>query len=279
MTGYKNHMTSERSWPYWLIGGFGLFSVAVYVVKPGSQYVLKVNPGSEFVLKAFTDLIAVGAAAIAFAAVAYVSRRRRDIQAAAGWFWLAVGLGLYMLGEAAWAFQEIVLKINNPFPSVADIFWLGAYPPLLLGLIIAWRQLDIGLQKKEVAAIWVAAVAAFAATAVWLFVPIIRTPDVPITEKVLDIAYPLADILLIVPALALAVAFGRSLLGRPWRLICVGLIFIGLADLSFAYLTWHRVYWMNVEAPANFIDLLWVIGYLTIGVAGFYYDQILAGSQ
>ncbi len=222
-----------------------------------------------------TNLAAVGSAAIAFAAALNVSRRRYNIEAPAGWLWLTVGLGLFTLGELSWAVQEAGLGIQNPPPSIADLFWLAGYPALLLGLMKARRQLRVGLENKEIAAVGLGAAAVVGAASAWLLVPIARSRDLPPVEKVLDIAYPLADVILIIPAFTLAIIFGRSLLGRPWRLICIGLIFLGVADLIFSYLTWNRLYWIDIGQVTNFVDLLWVFGYLIIAAGGFYYDQIL----
>ena len=126
--GYNYFVTTGRHWPYWLIGLFTLGSVAVYLLKPGSELALDV----------LTNFISVGSAAIAFVAAARVSRRGDSIRAPAGWLWLTIGLGFFMLGEVSWAVQEAVLRIKNPFPSIADIFWLLGYPFLLLGLVMAW---------------------------------------------------------------------------------------------------------------------------------------------
>ena len=241
-----------------------IFSVFVYAVKPG-------RPSTVILL---TNLSAVASAAVAFAGGLNIIRRRPDIQAPGAWLWLTVGLGLFLAGEISWAFQEVVLGIKSPFPSVADIFWLAGYPPLMIGLVIAWRQLDIALRGGEILAIGVGAGAAVTAGAFWLLIPIATAPKLPPLEKILDFAYPLADILLIIPAVALALIFGRSLLGRPWRLICVGLVFMGLADFSFAYLTWNNMY---ASQSGNLIDLLWVVGYLTIAAGAFYYDQVMNG--
>lgn len=119
---------------------------------------------------------------------------------------------------------------------------------------------------------------AVVAAAVWLLIPIARSPETPITEKFLNIVYPLADIFLVIPAIAIALSCGRSLLGEPRRLICAGLILLGIADFSFSYLSWNELYWADVNSPGNFIDLLWMGGYLAIGAGAFYYDQMLSAS-
>ncbi|HEY3474213.1 MAG TPA: PAS domain S-box protein [Anaerolineales bacterium] len=49
---------------------------------------------------------------------------------------MLMGLGFFMafMGNAVWAFLEVVLAVE-PFPSAADIFYLGFYPCVLWGIL------------------------------------------------------------------------------------------------------------------------------------------------
>jgi diguanylate cyclase len=217
--------------------------------------------------------VAVGGAALAFAAVLMVARRL-DSGPAAPWRWLTAGLGLYLLGELSWAIKEVVLGIDFPFPSVADIFWVAAYPPLLIGLALAWRQLGVKLRLGEKFGLGISAGAVVLAAATFLLAPIALSELDPV-EKGLSVFYPLADIVLLVPAAAMVLALGGSLLGRAWRLVSLGLALIALADLTFSYLVWRGLYWESVGQPGNLVDLVWTAGYLAIAVAGFRYAKLV----
>ena len=41
---------------------------------------------------------------------------------------LTIGLILWLIAEFTWTYYQLVVGIANPFPSVADIFWLAGYP-------------------------------------------------------------------------------------------------------------------------------------------------------
>jgi hypothetical protein len=41
---------------------------------------------------------------------------------------LTIGLTIWMLAELTWTYYQLGLHIKNPFPSIADSFWLAAYP-------------------------------------------------------------------------------------------------------------------------------------------------------
>src|SRR3989344_1721796 len=47
---------------------------------------------------------------------------------------LTLGLACWLAGELAWTAFDYVLKID-PFPSVADVFYLLGYPFILIGLV------------------------------------------------------------------------------------------------------------------------------------------------
>jgi hypothetical protein len=50
------------------------------------------------------------------------------------WFLLGLGSFSFWLGNVTWTYLENVLQVQ-PFPSIADIFFLGSYPLLLWGLL------------------------------------------------------------------------------------------------------------------------------------------------
>lgn len=60
-----------------------------------------------------------------------VCRQKVDGIIGKAYLMLAVGLTCWFIAEFIWSYEEIVLGVKNPFPSVADIFWLIAYGPLI----------------------------------------------------------------------------------------------------------------------------------------------------
>ncbi|VVB81714.1 Uncharacterised protein [uncultured archaeon] len=51
-----------------------------------------------------------------------------------GWFFIALATTLFFLGDIAWAFFEVFLKIHVPVGSLCDLFWNLAYFSLMYGL-------------------------------------------------------------------------------------------------------------------------------------------------
>jgi len=48
---------------------------------------------------------------------------------------LLVGFLLWFLGEFTWSFYSLYLGIEIPYLSMADVFWLAAYPFALIGMV------------------------------------------------------------------------------------------------------------------------------------------------
>ena len=71
-------------------------------------------------------------AALAAWRVATCSELTRRLQQT--WALLSLGFFMVFLGNAAWSYLEVVLRVE-PFPSVADIFYLAAYPFVLWGIL------------------------------------------------------------------------------------------------------------------------------------------------
>ena len=51
-----------------------------------------------------------------------------------GWFFIALAMTLFFLGDLAWAVFEVILNIRVPVGSPCDIFWNLAYFSLMYGL-------------------------------------------------------------------------------------------------------------------------------------------------
>ena len=50
------------------------------------------------------------------------------------WTLLALGIGAFFLGQSYLGVFQIVLQQPSPFPSAADVLFVGAYPLLLVAL-------------------------------------------------------------------------------------------------------------------------------------------------
>jgi hypothetical protein len=158
------------------------------------------------------------------------------------WFLLSLGLLATFAGQLALApFQAV--RGETPFPSVADMYFVLAYPFLiasLLALLHAYRE--AGFPMGSVAE-RTAIVAAVLVGAVIVGVPILHpvaTTGGPLLERILNVAYPALDLVLLVPLallLRIALRLRGSHVGEVWVLLLGGIVVLCMGDILFAYFT------------------------------------------
>jgi hypothetical protein len=197
---------------------------------------------------------------------------------------LAGGVSLWAIAELIWAYNSIVLGIEVPFPSIADVLWLAGYFPLGLHLFKTSRFYVVGLRKKSTVAV-VLGVAAFSSAYIYSLVSSseLSGPDAA-SSLAITIAYPVLDAILIVPAVLSVINSGKGeLTSIPW--IFIAWIMTVIADGIFGYTIvteiagdvqiWNFVY------PASYLTmaagLYWHNKYFIIGKKTF--ETIREGLQ
>lgn len=189
------------------------------------------------------------------------------------WLLMASGMLLWFLGEVTWFIYEIILGIIEPFPSVADAFWLIGYPLIFAGIIYLWISMDSVKDRKQLVFIFISISITAAFIGYILLWPIAIDSGITPTEKFLDMAYPIGDLIVILGALVVPFIFGKGILSKSWRIIACGFLSSCIADLLFSYLTWNELYHVAEAAfLSHTTDMLWIIGYLIIAY-GFYYQH------
>jgi hypothetical protein len=179
---------------------------------------------------------------LAGAAWAFQCRDRLEAgnPARPAWFLLSLGLLSTFAGQLCLAPHQLAWN-ETPFPSVADMFYVLSYPLLiaaLVALLNAYREAGFPLGSTGERAAILAVVGVIAAV---LAVPILRPVaevEGPLLGRVLTVAYPILDLLLLLPlALLLRVALrlrgGHA--GEVWLLLLVGFVFLCAGDICFAY--------------------------------------------
>lgn len=258
-------MFRKGSTAYWAIAAFAGVSTFFYVL----------GPRDSFRLDIVTNAAAITSAAAALAAT-LTAWRFYDARPAGAWALLTVGICLFFMGELAWGVQEVLLQVPSPFPSIADLFWVLGYFPLFAGLVAALRRTGVGLKPIELVVAIALVALTLGLTTRFLFVQILAD-DIDPVEKFLDIWYPMADVVILIPALMLSIVWGGSVVGIAWRYVGVGLVLISVADFSFSYLSWHELYGTAVGQPGNYIDLIWMAGYLSVALGGLQFRRMATG--
>jgi len=212
--------------------------VLVYVgwaVAPASAvYSTVLTPHRLLALAALLKL----AALLLGAVWAFACRDRLDADnpARPAWLLLALGLLSTFAGQLCLAPFQLVFG-ETPFPTSGDIFYVLAYPFLIAALLVflnAYREagLPLGAPQERVALL-----VGIAVIAVVILRPV-GAPPGPMLDRILTIAYPALDLVLLVPLvllLRMALRLRRSEAGEVWLLLLSGFVFMCAGDICFAY--------------------------------------------
>jgi hypothetical protein len=211
---------------------------------------------------ALDDIGEAVAAAIASGACAWAAIRAAG-KDRIGWALMSVSAGLWAAGEVVWSIYEVGLGMQVPYPSLADVGFLAAVPFAIAGIRAFWSDARGTSARWRVWFDGLIVALALTSTA-WGFG--LRTVwDSNSSTKLLDLAYPVGDILIgTVLILAIRRATGQQK-GRM-ALLLAGVASYSVADSAFAYLSAQG----NFGAVGNVIDTGWFAGFLMIALAAIY---------
>ncbi|MEV0133555.1 bifunctional diguanylate cyclase/phosphodiesterase [Dactylosporangium sp. NPDC050688] len=233
---------ARQLWLAWLLIG-GLCAAACPLLPEGT-YVAEVG----------FELIGLTAATMVLVGV----RRNRPPRRAL-WYWFTGGVGMLVLGDVTWAVHQYVLH-RTPFPSLADVFYLGAYPLLAAGLWLLMRR-----HGRDVAGLIDACIAA-AGTGLlfWVFVmrPVAEAADVPFLARLCSLAYPSADVLLLV--LLARLLAGRAARTASFWLLAAGLSLMFITDVAYSLVSTHDI------LAGGFLVFGWLLSYVCLGAAALH---------
>jgi hypothetical protein len=179
------------------------------------------------------------------------------------WFCFALGTGLWVLAEATWATYYFLLNIQVPYPSLADIFYVGGYLPTIAGLGTYLATFRVGMTRQRLGLATV--VIGLATTMAMGFVlPIEFAQNLSPVNLMTDMIYPVLDLVLFsLAVLSLAIFYGGTI-ARWWILFGLGATLYAVADEFFLYQVAAGSYYNG-----GLDDFIFLIGYLVLALA-FY---------
>ena len=228
----------------------GLALCVVYLVLP---------PGSG--ANALYGLVATGAV------VALVAGARRHAgDDAARWYLLAAGIGLWVLGDWIW---NLAMGETTAL-SVADVFYLAAYPILAVAFVLLARADRRGGWTSFVDS-GIVAVGVGLLTWVVLFQGAIEAGGHTFTD-IVNLAYPIGDVVLLGLLAGLVFVPGRR--PRSYWLVVVGLAITLVADAAFASTALE-----GTPFSGRNLDVLWLAGYLLMAAAALVPSSVTAEDE
>ncbi len=174
------------------------------------------------------------------------------------WNLFALGLLGQVAGDAIFAVYEVQLNREPPLPSIADAFYLAGYPLLAAGVFLILRRL--GAQTSRAAILDTIVIFCGVALVQWVFFiePYNHMHFGNEGARLVSMAYPAMDALLLVALAQLLVGPGGRTVAYRMLLVSVGLWVV--AD---------EIYGLNTAGYQGgaWIDALWLGSYVVWGAA------------
>ncbi len=195
--------------------------------------------------------------------VVLVLRFRQSGNHGKAWlFFLGTSIS-WFIAETLWAVYELVYNVN-PFPSLADVFFIAGYPLIFCFLMYYLKPVRKAVSSNIIiGSILVSAVILIPS----IYMAYNFDPKVSLLENILATSYPVADSIMLVPALVGVILFFKGEVNLTWSLICLGIVLQSIGDTSFQFATFTNTYYTGHPSDMVF---LWSYLLFCFGV----YDHI-----
>jgi diguanylate cyclase (GGDEF)-like protein len=179
------------------------------------------------------------------------------------WVCFAVGQALFVSGDVLAYNYTRLFGGELPFPSIADPLYLGVYPSLVTGLLLIVRRRSPGRDRPSLIDALIVTVGVGTLSWVFLMAPYVHDGSLPLVTKLVSLAYPMMDLLLLGVVARLASGGGRPT--AAFRLIGLGLVALLATDAVYGWLQLHGIF-----ETGGWLDAGWMAFYALLGAAALH---------
>jgi hypothetical protein len=177
--------------------------------------------------------------------------------------WLLLAGGLVLTTAGDWTWVVLDLSGQDPFPSVADVFYLGGLALIVASLLLLVRGRVPGGDRATVLDALIVAVGVGLLSWVFLIEPIVADTTRSLGEIGVALAYPVLDVLLLGILASLFLTPGKRV--TALYLIIGALVSFLLSDFIYAFLAISDGY-----QTGQLVDGGWLIGSAFWGAAALH---------
>ncbi|BCJ49330.1 hypothetical protein Asp14428_08050 [Actinoplanes sp. NBRC 14428] len=245
-------MRHGRLWWLWLAAGAP--ATGCYFLLPEGSLARNLGYNAIGLVSALLILLAVR-----------LHRPRRP----AMWYWFAAGQAVWVLGDVVYEYYLYGLR-QEPYPSPADGFYLSAYPMLLIGLVLLVRRTAA---RDRAGLVDAAIVAVGLGLVFWVFViePIAADATVSPLERVISVAYPAADAMLL--AVLARLFFSAAQSTPSIRMLGLAVVLLLVGDVGFSVLSLYS------DAGTTGFDAAFLLSYVVWAAAALHPSMRTAGAS
>jgi diguanylate cyclase (GGDEF)-like protein/PAS domain S-box-containing protein len=179
------------------------------------------------------------------------------------WRLFAIGMTLFWLGDLYTYSYPRLFGADVPFPSLGDGAYVTVYPALMAGLAMLIRRRNPERDRAGAIDSLIMTLGLALLSWVALIAPSLHDESLTLLPKLVSIAYPLGDILLLAAAIRLAVDTGKR---QPsFYLLISAIVALLVTDFAYGVITLNGNYHGQV-----ILDVGWISFYLLWGAAALH---------
>ena len=179
------------------------------------------------------------------------------------WLLLAAGSALFWLGDLYTYSYPHLLDADVPFPSPGDALYVAMYPVMMAGLLLLVRRRNAGRDRNGLIDGLILTVGLSLPAWIALMAPYVHMDDLSLLGKMVSVAYPVGDVILVGAVVRLALDAGRR--EPAFYLLTASIVLLLITDFAYGLLTLHGLYDHQL-----WLDAGWIGSYLLWGAAGLH---------
>jgi diguanylate cyclase (GGDEF)-like protein/PAS domain S-box-containing protein len=183
------------------------------------------------------------------------------------WWCFAAGFALFWLGDLYTYSYPRVFGADVPFPSAGDAIYLIVYPALMAGLFLLVRRRNPQSDRAGLIDSLIMTLGLSVISWVVLIDPTLHDGEMALLAKLVSIAYPLGDVLLLAAAIRLAVDHGRR--APAFYLMASSIVALLATDFAYGVVTLQGAY-----HGQTWLDVGWIAFYLLWGAAALHPSMV-----
>ncbi|HZM23575.1 MAG TPA: PAS domain S-box protein, partial [Anaerolineales bacterium] len=266
MSSVKPREASPRSvLPPWLTGGWGVVGIIAILYSLINIAWTYFHWGGPQNVTLLANLFSFLPSLLAVAAAWRVAADKKfSFALRRAWFILGLSFLMFLIGNAVWAYLEVVLEVE-PFPSIADIFYLAFYPLAIWGLIAMPTPPQ---NRRESLVLWLDLLSVLTAATMFvgyfIILPTVAASGGDLLTQLVAPAYPIGSLFLTGGMLAVLYYRTSADMRTVFLLLFIGIAVFLASDFSFGYGSLIGTYGVGgwTDAGWNIAQLFFVLAAL-----------------
>ncbi len=201
--------------------------------------------------------IPIAGGLLVISTINFIHHRLKGIHGKA-WLIFLLAATSWFVAEMTWIVHELILH-EDPFPSAADYFYLAGYPLYFVFAILYLKPVLKGLEKRTIA---IAIAGGFLFLIPTAYLTLDGDYSAEPSELFWGLSYPIADSIVLIPALLAVYLFFRGKVNLMWSMSLLGIFSLVIGDTGFLFLSLEDTYHTGhpIEIAFYWMYILFAIG-------------------